>query len=558
MPDQYVTDYFNRRLGAMKTERTSFIAHWKELSDYIQPRRGRYTLSDRNKGDRRYQKIINSKATQAHLTARAGMLAGVMSPSRPWFALATQDPGMMEFAPVKNWLYDVERLFRAIYNKSNLYNMAPTMIGELLLFGTGAMTHLDDFDDVARFYTHTVGSYLIAQNSKFQVDTFVREFEMTTEQIIQEFGMDKVSASVKNAYDNGNYDMWFPVVQFIEPNANAKRSGMMSASKPFRSVCYEPGCQDKNKILRLKGFDEFPVYVPRWDLTGEDIYGTDCPAMTALGDVKGLQIEEKRKAQAIDKMVNPPLQGPASLANRPVTSLPGGTNLFDQTGNNQKLEPVYKVEPRIQELMLDIQRVEQRIDKAFYVDMFLAISNMEGVQPKNQLELSQRNQERLLQLGPVLERVHGEFLLKLIDRTFNQCIRAKILPKAPPELQGQPLRVEFVSTLAQAQRAVAVGGIERLAGYIGGLFAAGAQSAWDKFDVDQSIDEYGAMIGVPPRVIVPDDIVAQKRQQQQRMQAQDRMAALAESASKSVKNTADAQTSEPSVLSGMAQRAAGR
>ena len=558
MPEQFYTDYFQRRLGALKQERDSFMPHWKELSDFIQPRRGRYTLTDRNKGDRRYQKIINSKGTQAHTTSRAGMLAGVMSPSRPWFALASQDPEMMEYAPVKNWLYDIERLFRAIYNKSNLYNMAPTMLGELILFGTGAMTHLDDFDDVARFYTHTIGSYMISQNSKFQVDTFVREFEMTVEQMIGEFGLDKVSPTVKNAYDNGNYDTWYPVVQFIEPNSNAKRSNLMSSNKPFRSVCYEPGCNDKNKVLRIKGFDEFPVYVPRWDLTGEDIYGTDCPAMTALGDIKGLQIEEKRKAQAIDKMVNPPLQGPAALANRPVNSLPGGTNLFDQTGANQKLEPVYKVEPRIQELMLDIQRVEQRIDKAFYVDMFLAISNMEGIQPKNQLELSQRNQERLLQLGPVLERVHGEFLLKLIDRTFNQCVRAKILPPAPKELQGSPLKVEFISTLAQAQRAVAVGGIERLAGYIGGLAAAGAQGAWDKFDVDQSIDEYGSMIGVPPRVIVPDDVVAERRQQAQKQQAQERAAMLANSMANTAKTAADAQTTEPSVLSNIASRMAGR
>ena len=174
--------YFSQRLGSMRKERQSFITHYKELSEFIQPRRGRFSTQDRNKGDKRYSSIINSHATQAHRTARAGLFAGTMSPSRPWFNLVVPDPDMMEFPPVKIWLDRQERLLRAIFNSSNLYNMAPVMLGELLLFGTGCMTHVDDFHDVSRFYAHTAGSYMIAQNDRFQVTTLVREFQRTTDQ----------------------------------------------------------------------------------------------------------------------------------------------------------------------------------------------------------------------------------------------------------------------------------------------------------------------------------------------------------------------------------------
>lgn len=538
MGDYNKRDYLERRKSALINERQSFIPHYRELAEFIQPRRGRFFVSDRNKGDRRFASIINSKATQAHRVARSGMLAGTMSPTQPWFSLETPDSALMEFMPVKEWLYKVEALLRRIYNQSNFYNMAPVMLGELLLFGTGCMSQVDDFEDVARFYTHTAGSYMIGQNARYDVNTVIREFEWSVEQIVGQFGYKNCSMAVKTAYDRGTYDSWFPVTHYTGPNGDYDESKGDSRYKGVKSCYYEPGNVDKDAYLEEKGFDEFPYYCPRWDVTGEDIYGTDCPAMTALGDIKGLQIEEKRKAQAIDKMVNPPLSGPASLKSVPVSGLPGGLTAYDSNGT-QKLEPIYTVNANLGELRLDIGAVERRIETAFYNDLFLAITQMEGIQPKNQLDIMQRHQERLLQLGPVLERLHGEFLNKMITRTFNQCARAGILPIPPPELQGQTLEVKYISSLAMAQKAVATQAIEKMALYVGGLVGAGKTDAWDKFDGDQSIDEYAQILGVPPRIIVSDDQVqaireqrAQQQQAQMALAAAQQAADVAQSASK--------------------------
>ena len=89
MPDQHPKDYYMRRWGALDEEYSSFRTHYRDLSDHIKPRRGRFFVSDRNKGDKRHNNIINSRATQALRNATSGMLAGTMSPSRPWFALET-------------------------------------------------------------------------------------------------------------------------------------------------------------------------------------------------------------------------------------------------------------------------------------------------------------------------------------------------------------------------------------------------------------------------------------------------------------------------------------
>lgn len=553
MPERSLYDHLNQQLGALETERSSFISHYQELSKFTQPRKGRFLTSERNRGEAsRHERntIINSHGTQALRTARAGMLSGVMSPARPWFALETPDPEMMEYLPVKVWLSKVETIMRAVFNASNLYNMAPTMIGEMLLFGTGCMTHVDDFEDVARFYTHTAGSYMLGQDEDYKINTLGRKYEATTEQLVRKYGLSNVSTGVKNAYDSGSYHKWWPVAHIVEPNPDYSKTSPISQRKRWRSIYFEPACAEKEKFLRKLGFDSFPAYCPRWDVTGEDIYATDCPGMTALGDIKALQILEKRKAQAIDKQVNPPLKGPASLRNVPVSSLPGGLTIYDQ-GQGEGLSPVYEVKTNLQDVLMDIDKHEKRIDRAFYVDMFLAISNMDGIQPRNEFELSQRNQERLLQIGPALEQFHGEFLNRLIDRTFDQLVKAKVLPPPPPELAGSPLKVTYISTLAMAQRAVATGGIDRLSAFVGGLAKIGYEGALDKFDADQAIDEYANVIGVPPKLVVPDDIVAQRRAERQKQQQAMMAAEMAQSAANTAKMASDAKTSEPSLLTRM-------
>lgn len=543
-------EYFVQRVSALRKERASFIGQYQEIQEFIAPRRGRFTVTARNRGEGRHSSIINSAGLQASRVARAGLLAGVMSPSRPWFSLETLHPDLMESHNVKVYLSQVELLMRSVFNQSNLYNMAPVMLGELLDFGTGAMIHMDDFNDVARFYTLTAGSYMIAQNQRYEVDTLVREFQMTTEQMVKEYGLDKVSRWVKDSYDRGAYDDWHDVIQVIEPNPNTDERKLDARNKPFRSVHYEPGndgqVRNQEEFLRVSGFDEFPAYVPRWAVAGEDIYGTDCPGMIALGDVKGVQIEEKRRAQAIDKMVNPPLRGPATLKNVPISTLPGSTNLYSGMAEN-KLESIYQVNPHIAELSADIQRHEGRIQQAYYADMFLAISNMDGIQPRNMLELTQRNEERLLQLGPVLEQLHGEFLEKMIERTFNQMARANMLPPPPPELEGMNLKINFISSLARAQRAVATGGIERLTTFVGQLAAANP-SVLDKVDMDQAIDEYATAIGVSPRLVVPDEAVAEVRAQRAQQQQMAAQMAMANQAAQAAKTASEVDASEDSLL----------
>ena len=550
-------NYLVKRIAWLETERSSFDPHWKEISEYIRPRRGRFFVTDANKGSkkRRYQAIINSTGTRASRVSKAGLLSGIMSPSRPWFSLEVPDPKLMDMKDVRVWLKDVETEIRGVFNRSNLYNMAPVMLGELLDFGTGVMLHDDDTNDIARFYALTVGSYWLAQNEKFEIDTLVRRFQLPVNAIVGKFGLDNVTPDIRRSWENANYDKMHTIIHVVEPRKDRSHDNPFNTNKAFRSVYFEFGDESVNsyqnnsggqtgggeRILKESGFDVFPAYCPRWATTVEDIYGTDCPGMIALGDVKQLQMQERRKAQAIEKLVNPPLVVPSSLRETPVNALPGGITAADlgPDGKNT-ITSLYNVNPQVQHMVEDIKTTEKRIEDDYYMDLFFAITNMEGVQPRNELELAERNQERLLQLGPVLEQLHGEFLDKLIDRTFSQIVKAGTLPEPPPELEGQTLEVKYVSSLAQAQKAVITGSIERITGFAANM-SQFDPSIIDKIDFDKVVDEFAEVTDVPPNIIRDDESVAAIREQRAQQQQQQQQLEQAQMEAGAMKDMAKAE-----------------
>jgi hypothetical protein len=499
-----------RRKSALWNERTSWITHWREISDYQQPRAGRYFTTDRNRGDKRANHIHDNTAIFASRTLAAGLMSGVTSPARPWFRLEIRDKDLMESGPVKTWLHDTAALLRAIFATSNTYRALHSLYEELGLFGTGVSFVMPDFDNVIHHYPLTAGEYALATNSKGEVDTLCREFQMTVGQMVEQFGKENCSNTVIDLYNKGSYDAWVDVVHMIEPRRNRDVSKADGRNKKFASIYLEPGKDNMDKFLSESGFNRFPALAPRWVVTGNDIYGTS-PGMECLGDVKQLQHQQLRKSQGIDYQVNPPLQVPVGYSEASKARLPGGVFYVQQTGQNQAVRSAFEVQLDMQHLLIDIQDVRERIRSAYYADLFMMLANdtRSGI---TATEVAERHEEKLLMLGPVLERLHNELLQPMIDIAFERASEAGILPEPPQELQGVELQVEFISVLAQAQRAVATQGMDRLLATVGNL-AAVSPGVLDKIDFDQVVDIYGEAYGVDPKVIVPDDVVAQLRQQ---------------------------------------------
>ncbi|OQP28750.1 phage tail protein [Morganella morganii] len=544
----------NKQLSQLKAERLSFEPHWRELSDFTRPRSTRFTAPEVNRGDRRNSKIIDPAAVMAARTLSSGMMSGITSPARPWFRLATPDRDLMDYGPVKLWLETVEQRMNEVFNRSNLYQSLPLMYEDLGTFATGAMAVVADPQRVIRTVPFPTGSFYIANGADLSVDTAVREFSMTVRQVITEFGTDAVSDTVKSQWNSGQYGQWVNVVHAVYPNLDRQTGKLEAKHKAYKSVYYEATSTD-DKLLRESGYDEFPIMAPRWEVNGEDVYGSSCPGMVALGSVKALQLLQRRKAQMIDKITNPPLQAPASIKSQRISTIPGGISYLPMADVNNQIKPLFQIPANgTNGLLEDIQDTRQIIDHAYFVDLFRMMQTV-NTRSMPVEAVAEMREEKLLMLGPVLQRLDSELLDKLINRTFSVMAENNLLPMPPDEMQGMQLKVEYISVMAQAQKAIGVSSIERFIGFTSGI-GQFSPDALDKINVDETIDAYAASIGVPPSVVATNEQVAQireQRAQQQAMAQQMQMAQAAVGGAQALGNTPMDDNSALAALAGGGQ-----
>lgn len=558
--------YLQLRSG-MSSERSSFESHWRELADFVKPRRLRFQTTDRNKGDRRNQNIIDSTATIALRTLQSGMHAGLTSPARPWLRLTTPDPDLAEHQPVKEWLHVVTQRLLTVFLQSNLYNHLPTVYGDMGLFGTSAMAVVEDDHNVFRCISFPLGSYFIGLDSRQRVSLFSRDYQLTVQQLVEEFGgedgkalrpgerpdWDHLPAFVKTAFDNGQLTQSIEVTWAIGPNVGYDPEAMRADKRLPYYACYFTrgmtsgsgvGAQsDTTCVLRESGYHEFPVMAPRWDVTGEDTYGTDSPGMMALGDVKQLQGMSRKEGQAISKMVDPPLQAPSTLRNQKTSLLPGDITYVDERAGQQGVRPIFELKPDLGAFLSSKQEVQYRIRQAFFADLFLMLAQsdgMRGSQPLTAREIDERHEEKLLALGPVLERTNDELLDPLVDRTFGILLRAGGIPEPPEELVGVNLRVEYTSLMAQAQKLVSIAGQDRFVQTVAGM-AGVFPEALDKVDVYQIVDDYADHLGVNPKAVRSSDEAQGIAQHRAQVQQQAQQAEQVLQGTQGLKNLGQAQ-----------------
>jgi hypothetical protein len=496
------------------------------------------------------------------------MMGGLTNPARPWFRLTTPDPKLAEFGAAKEWLEHVTQRMTTAFHRSNLYNALPTTYGDMGVFATAGLFIEEDFDSVIRCYPFPIGSYMIATDDKLMVRVMYRELAMTVRQLLKKFGKigfngqpdwSNFSLTVKTLFDRGNLETWINVSHVLIPNPDHDPRKLSSKNKMFRSVYYETGNMsgsslnyirkdDADRYLRDSGYDYFQFLAPRWEVTGEDTYGTSCPGMEVLGDIKQLQLGEKKGMKAIDKQVDPPMTGPSSLRTVPSSILPGGTTWVDVREGQQGFRPAHEVRLSIQELEMKQEQVRERISRAFYEDLFLMLAQSDRRQITAR-EIEERHEEKLVALGPVLEQTNQDLLNPLIDITFAIMLQQGQIPEPPEELDGVPLKVEYISIMAQAQKLIGVGSIERFSGFVGQVIAQTQDpSHLDKVDIDQMIDVYADSISLPTGIVRSDEAVAEIKQQRAQAQKAQQMAEGLREVASGAKDLAGAKLNEDSAL----------
>ena len=530
-----------QRWSRLKTERASWDGHWQEIAEVTLPRSGRFTTTDRNKGEKQHNLIHDNTATTALRTLGAGMMAGATSPARPWFRLGASDPDLRNNHNVMSWMAEVSDRMLRVFAKSNTYRALPQIYGELGAFGTAATILLPDADNVIHHFPLTIGQYCIATNAKGQVDTLYREIEMSAAQLKKEFGYDNMSKTAQGYIDDETPDETVNVIHAIEPREDRHPGKLDQKNMPWRSIYFEVG-DDTEHVLRESGFRRFPALCPRWSVVGGDDYGHG-PGMDALGDTNQLQHEQHQKSIAINYQSMPPLQAPSSMKDEDVDLEPGATTFVDNPSQSSGVRSLFESTLKLDHLLVDIQDVRERINRTYFADLFLLLYGRE--RQMTATEVAELSSERLLVLGPVLESVHDELLEPMVDMTFDYMMEAGMIPDPPPELQGRDLDIEFVSMLAQAQRAIGANGMDRWLQTVGAL-AQMKPEALDLVDTDEVVTTYGRMLGIDPDMVRSSDEVAGMRQAREQANAAKEQALIQEQGANTAHKTAQAMDTAPS------------
>jgi len=296
---------------------------------------------------------------------------------------------------------------------------------------------------------------------------------------------------------------------------------------PFISLYWVEGSQD-DEWLDIGGFHEFPVPVARFLVTGNAAYAKG-PGWFAEGDAKGLQLLEKDYLTAVELGVKPPTQSDSQTAMKGINLIPGGVTV-SQTGN--KVEPLFQVNLALDHLQAKINELTDRIKRAYAADLFLMLDNLE--QTMTAREVMERAQEKMQQLGPVVQRLQFEFLSKIIERVYAILDRANVFP-APDDpqlaqvLSQEEITIEYISPLAQAQKLSGLVNIEQAVSFTAQL-AQFDPAALDKLNFPAAVDKYCDMLGAPAAIRRTEDEFEAIQQQKAEAAAQQQQAEQAATA----------------------------
>lgn len=546
----------------MERTRARHIPRWRDVQDYVSP----YSADvDQNGVNRREDSsaILDDTILFCRTTLASGLYWGMTNPARQWSEWNVTDPDLRENQAVKEWLHETNARRMALLAGSNFYRTMAWVYNEWPAFANAIVLIEEDDRDVFRYIPWGIGSYAWAEDAKGVINCVSRRFTMTLRQIVERFASvrsegtgklrvlpDRLSVNLKKALDAGEWERSFTVYQLVCPNDLYVPNSDLPEDYAYASYYWEESASDADPnggMLAKEGYREWPFMVFRWETVPGDPWGTDSPGILTLPSNKSAQQMESDALMGVEKLVKPPIVGPPEMVS--LNLLPAARNAV-QNNSRFAIAPLHDTAPdAIQVIEEKLGQTRERMMALWFTRLMLSFTaNPDPSGNRTAREVEEVSQEKYLVLGRVLEAVALP-LKQGSEREFAIMQRRGLLPPVPPELDGQPLDIEFTSMLSVAQRSVGVGQMKNWALWAASVAqAAGNPAMLDKVDFDQLLDETSQREGIPPRVVRSDESVAEmRRAQAEAAQAQQQME-LAEKEAKAVKDLAAAPVREDNAL----------
>lgn len=447
-----------KRLNELKSQRTTWESHWREIADYMRPNRNDVQTTY-YPGQKRNTQILDNTGMMATELLAGALHSMLMSPNMVWFQLKLKNVGGVDDDPlfndeeVRKWLQESTHRMIDVFTASNFHTEAAEYLYDLCSICTAGLLVEEDDDHVVRFSAKPIKGLHVAENSKGIIDEVYREFEMTARQLIEQFGSKSLPDYIVDKYKSHS-EMKFAVVHAIYPlsmDPDEKTSGGFKFISQYMVDELHGG---RESIIKESGFNENPYIVSRWEKTSDEVYGRG-PGVNALPEVRLVNRMTETIIKASQKVVDPPLQVPDDGYLLPIRTTPAGLNFY-RAGTRDRIEPILN-NARLDIGLETLEQNRQRIREAFYIDQLqLRVSDR-----MTATEVMQRTEENERILAPLLARQRHEFLKPLVDRVFNIMMRKNLFPEVPEQLVGRVVDVQYASSIARSQQASEVNAMMR-------------------------------------------------------------------------------------------------
>ena len=433
----------------LEAERQTWNSAYQEIIDYTRPQK-EPIHSDGIKGSQRGRELIFDSTAHKSMQRLSSSLGSLLTnPDSIWFNLETNIKKINKQHESQVWFDETTRVLMRVFENSNFYNEAYKFYMDLVSFGTAILLaeKSKKRNTELVFATRDVKEMYISENSEGAVDVAFRDCKMTARQVWDQFGEENLSDKAKKMYEK-EPEQYIQVLHSVFP----REGGMVNAepeNKPFASIWIE---KDTKQILKKSGEDTFPYIVARWSKETNERYGRS-PTMDAMADIRTLNKMVYVFLLASEYAANPMLAIPHEGWSNFKNKGPGSFVYYDA-----ELPGDVKTITSKGDVLVNAESIKMYQDgvmDVYFVNQLQLIDKREMTAQ----EVRARQAENARILAPIFGTLNYEFLARLIDRSMSILdgeidivTNTTLLPKAPPSIRRQDLKLKFVSPLAKAQR----------------------------------------------------------------------------------------------------------
>lgn len=453
--------------------------------------------------------IFDATATDACRILASSLVSGLTPSNSRWFDLSVGGNADQE---LKAWLDETATTVHTEIHASNFDAPGFEAMLDVVEAGMAAL-YIEEGEagESFNFDLWPLHSCFFAASKKGgMVDTAFRYYTLTAQQAVREYGAANVSDKIREANEKTPYER-FPFVHAIMPKQFEPGRKPKKRDQLLPVASYHVDYAAK-KIVRERGYSEFPLAVPRWLKLPDSVYAQG-PMAEALPDARTLnEIERITLANADWQM----------------------SGMWGATDDGVLNMKTVKIGPRKVVFMKDknsffplnppgdikVSHVEAEKKRASIRRILMAdqLEPMAAGPAKTATEIHYRvNLIRQL-LGPLFGRLQREYLQLVVFRCAGILLRKGKLGQLPESLRGKTIRLQYVSPLARAQRLEDVAAMDRYEERL--LVQAQARpDVLDNYDWDDAARRRGEYLGVPQSLILSHEKVVELRKVREDRQA---------------------------------------